>query len=318
MARKPRLHYPGALYHVILRGNARQDIFITEEDRYRFYLFVQEGLERYGHRVLAFCLMTNHIHLAIQVTDVPLSRIMQNLTFRYTRWFNWRSKRNGHLFQGRYKAILVDADSYLLELAAYIHLNPVRAAMVIKAEDYKWSSHKAYCGTEQIAWLNTEYILSHFSADHSIACQLFSKYVCERCNDGHREAFYGKASLDSRVMGEDNFVENILAQNEDLQPRKATLEQVLAAVLRIYNLKEEGLASNGQKRQPSEARSMVAWAVLELTDATLTELATRMNRDVSTMSAAVTRFNKRQQSNLECAKKLEMLRQELDLAIFQA
>jgi len=125
MARKPRLHYPGALYHVILRGNARQDIFITDEDRYRFYLFVQEGLERYGHRVLAFCLMTNHIHLAIQVADVPLSRIMQNLTFRYTRWFNWRSKRIGHLFQGRYKAILVDADSYLLELAAYIHLEKV-------------------------------------------------------------------------------------------------------------------------------------------------------------------------------------------------
>ena len=318
MARKPRLHYPCALYHVILRGNVRQDIFITDEDRYRFYLFVQEGLERYGHRVLAFCLMTNHIHLAIQVADVPLSRIMQNLTFRYTRWFNWRSKRSGHLFQGRYKAILVDADSYLLELAAYIHLNPVRAVMIETAEDYKWSSHKAYCGTEQIAWLNTEFILSHFSADHSIACQLFSRYVSDHSNDGHREDFYGKGSLDTRVMGEDNFVENTLEQNEGIQPRKPTLEQVLAAVLKIYNLKEEELASNGQKRHPSEARSMAAWAVMELTDATLTELAIRMNRDVSTMSAAVTRFNKSQQSNMECVKKLEMFRQELDHAIIQA
>jgi len=279
---------------------------------------VQEGLERYGHRVLAFCLMTNHIHLAIQVADVPLSRIMQNLTFRYTRWFNWRSKRSGHLFQGRYKAILVDADSYLLELAAYIHLNPVRAVMIETAEDYKWSSHKAYCGTEQIAWLNTEFILSHFSADHSIACQLFSRYVSDHSNDGHREDFYGKGSLDTRVMGEDNFVENTLEQNEGIQPRKPTLEQVLAAVLKIYNLKEEELASNGQKRHPSEARSMAAWAVMELTDATLTELAIRMNRDVSTMSAAVTRFNKSQQSNMECVKKLEMFRQELDHAIIQA
>jgi REP element-mobilizing transposase RayT len=318
MARKPRLHYPGALYHVILRGNARQDIFITDEDRYRFYLFVQEGLERYGHRVLAFCLMTNHIHLAIQVADVPLSRIMQNLTFRYARWFNWRFNKNGHLFQGRYKAVLVDADSYLLELAAYIHLNPVRAKMVKKAEAYEWSSHKAYCSTEQIAWLNTEYILSCFSADHSIACQQFSRYVSERSNDGHRDDFYGKASPDSRVMGEDNFVENILAQNEDIQPCKPTLEQVLAAVMKIYNLKEEELASNGQKRQPSEARSMAAWAVLELTDATLTELAIRMNRDISTMSAAVTRFDKYRQSNTECAKKLEMFRQELNLTILQA
>lgn len=157
---------------------------------------------------------------------MPLSCIMQNLTFRYTRWFNWRLKRIGHLFQGRYKAILVDADSYLIELAAYIHLNPVRAVMIDKAEDYEWSSHKAYCGTEQITWLNTEYILSLFLEDHSIACQLFSRYVSDRSNDGHREEFYGKASLDSRVMGEDIFVENILAQNEDLQPCKPTLGQV--------------------------------------------------------------------------------------------
>ena len=147
---------------------------------------------------------------------------------------------------------------------------------------------------------------------------MFSKYVYERCNDGHREDFYGKASLDSRVMGEDNFVENILAQNEDLHPCKPTLEQVLAAVIKIYDLNEEELSSNGQRRQRSEARCMAAWAVLELTDATLTELAIRMKRDVSTMSAAVTRFDKCRQSNIECAKKLEMFQQELNLAILQA
>ena len=116
MARKPRVHYPTALYHVIMRGNARQDIFFDYEDRIRFYLLLQEGTEKYGHRIHAFCLMTNHVHLAIQVGDVSLSRIMQNLTFRYTKWINWRQNRSGHLFQGRYKAVLIDADSYLLEL----------------------------------------------------------------------------------------------------------------------------------------------------------------------------------------------------------
>jgi REP element-mobilizing transposase RayT len=318
MARKPRLHYPTALYHVILRGNAKQGVFVTAEDCCRFLLFLQEGLERYGHRVLAFCLMTNHIHLAIQVADVPLSRIMQNLSFRYTRWFNWKHNRTGHLFQGRYKAFIVDSDSYLLELAAYIHLNPVRAAMVESAGDYQWSSHNAYTGTEQIAWLNTEYMLSHFSADYFDACRQFSDYVAARSNDGHRDEFYGKASLDSRVMGGDLFVESVLAQTEGLQLCKPTLEQVLAAVMKIYTINEEELFSKGQRRQPSEARSMAAWAVLELTDATLTELATKMKRDVSTMSAAVTRFDRFRQKNMECAKKLEILRQELDLAILQA
>jgi REP element-mobilizing transposase RayT len=93
MARKPRIHIPGGLYHVMLRGNGGQDIFFSPEDHYRMFFLIQEGVERFGHRVLAFCLMGNHIHLAIQVSDIPLSRIMQNLSFRYTRWINSRHKR---------------------------------------------------------------------------------------------------------------------------------------------------------------------------------------------------------------------------------
>jgi len=99
MARKPRVHYPTALYHVILRGNGGQEIFFSKEDRFRFYLLLQEGIERYGHRIHAFCLMTNHVHLAIQVGDITLARIIQNISFRYTRWVNWRGGRTGHLFQ---------------------------------------------------------------------------------------------------------------------------------------------------------------------------------------------------------------------------
>lgn len=162
MARKPRIHFPGAFYHVILRGNARQDIFFEEKDRYRCYLLMQEGTERYRHRIHAFCLMTNHIHLLVQVADVPLARIMQNLSFRYTRWANWRQGKSGHLFQGRYKAVLIDADEYLLELVRYIHLNPVRAAMAKDPFDYQWSSHRAYCGKETIPWLCTVSTLSTF------------------------------------------------------------------------------------------------------------------------------------------------------------
>ena len=160
MPRKPRLHYPGALYHVILRGNARQDIFFEDQDRYRLYLLLQEGVERFGHRILAFCLMTNHIHLAIQVGNVPLSRILQNLSFRYTRWVNWRQDRVGHLFQGRYKAFVVDAEPYLLELVAYLHLNPVRVGMASDAADYPWSSHRAYLGRELLPWLDSDFVLA--------------------------------------------------------------------------------------------------------------------------------------------------------------
>lgn len=111
MARKPRIHLSGGLYHVIFRGNGGQSVFLNDEDRYRFYLLLQEGTCRFGYRVHAFCLMTNHIHLVLQVSETPLSRGMQNLSFRFTKWINWRQKRTGHLFQGRYKAVLVDGDS---------------------------------------------------------------------------------------------------------------------------------------------------------------------------------------------------------------
>ena len=116
MARKPRIHFTGAFYHVMLRGNSGQDIFFSSEDRVRFCFLVQEGVGMYGHRIHAFCLMDNHIHLLIQVGEIPLAKIIHNLSFRYTRYINVSQKRTGHLFQGRYKAILINADNYLLQL----------------------------------------------------------------------------------------------------------------------------------------------------------------------------------------------------------
>ena len=169
MARKPRIHYPGALYHVILRGNAHQDIFFDDEDRYRFYLLLQEGMERYGHRIHAFCLMTNHAHMALQSGEVPLSRLMQNLSFRYTRWINWRFKRSGHLFQGRYRGILIERDSYLVPLSRYIHLNPVRAGIVAKPEEYTWSSYPGYLNEKKgHEWVECSWVLSQFAGKKGV------------------------------------------------------------------------------------------------------------------------------------------------------
>jgi putative transposase len=318
MSRKPRIHYPGAVYHVIQRGNARQDIFFDDKDRYRFYLIMQEGIERFGHRVFAFCLMTNHIHLALQVGEVSLSRIMQNLTFRYTRWVNWRLKRSGHLFQGRYKSVLVDEDSYLLELCAYIHLNPVRASMVEAPESYPWSSHKAYLGKELIPWLDTAYILSRFSTTLSRARRQFVEFVAERSNDGHQEEFYGKGSMDNRVMGEDRFVEKVLEKTESIPVRKPGIEEVLQEIKKLYDLQEEDIVASGQKRLQSEARSMAAWAVQELTDEPLTKLAVRLRRDPSSLSAAIRRLELRRKNEAACEEKVVNLRDRLHVTVSQA
>ena len=129
--------------------------------------------------------MTNHAHMVVEVGQVSLSRIMQNICSRYSRWINWQHKRIGHLFSGRFKAIMIDADSYLSQVVGYIHLNPVRARMVESCEEYEWSSHRCYVGTETIPWLTTETVLNQFSGNIENARHLFQDFVCGKQEEGH-------------------------------------------------------------------------------------------------------------------------------------
>jgi putative transposase len=311
MARKPRIHTPGAVYHVILRGNGRQDVFFDEKDRCRFYDILQNSCVRFRYRIHAFCLMTNHIHLAVQVGEIPLSRIMQNVSLRYTQWFNWRHKKSGHLFQGRYKAVMVDADSYLLELAAYIHLNPVRARVCVLPEKYRWSSHLAYLGKESLLWLETSSVLSQFSIMVGNARSKFARFVADRLAEGRRKEFHGEKNIDGRIFGGDCFVDDILAKTEMLPERKPDVNAVVSAVKKLYGMDDDRLKAKGQERTASEARSLAAWATLELTDGKLTELARQLGRDPSTLTCAVRRLEKRLEQDSQLADKIEQLRREL-------
>ena len=122
---------------------------------------------------------SSHLHLAVQGAEVPLSKIMQNVAFGYTRWINRRQRRICHRFQGRYQAIVVDADSYLLDLVRYIHLNPVRAALVTDPLDYAWSGHRAFLGQEVLPWLTTEWVLSMFAHQADLARNRYQDYVID-------------------------------------------------------------------------------------------------------------------------------------------
>ena len=311
MRRKPRIHAPGAVYHVILRGNARQDIFSDDRDRFRFYDILGKSTGRFRHRILAFCLMDNHVHLAVQVGDVPLSRIMQNVSLRYTQWFNWRHQKCGHLFQGRYKAILVDADSYLLELAAYLHLNPVRAKITDDPEQYQWSSHSAYLGKETLSWLHSAPVLSQISDNVGRASRIFASYVAGKRGEGRKGEFHGEKSLDYRLFGDDRFVEDILDRPEAVLEKKPDVATVVDTVVRICGTSHEQLSVHGQVRTASEARALAAWATRELSDGTLAELATILKRSPSSLTCAATRLEARLETNEGLAKKVDELRLEL-------
>ena len=148
MARQLRIEYAGAYYHVTARGNERRKIFFTQRDFEKFKEYLMGGQKKYGYILHSYVLMTNHYHLIIETPEGNLSRVMHNLNSSYTAYINTKRKRSGHLFQGRYKAIVVDKDNYLLELSRYLHLNPVRAKMVEKPEEYPHSSYRTFISDE--------------------------------------------------------------------------------------------------------------------------------------------------------------------------
>jgi REP element-mobilizing transposase RayT len=289
MARKARLHVAGGVYHVILRGNAGQVIFSDDEDRCRFCLLLQEGAERFDYRVHGFCLMDNHVHLALQVAETPLAKPLQNLSFRFTRWTNWRQGRVGHLFQGRYKAVLVDQDSYLLELVRYVHLSPVRAGMVSDPAEHPWSGHRAYLGKEVLEWLTTDWVLSQFGPNLRTARRRYEKFIRAGIGGSHDDRFHA-GDIDARILGPDRFIAQVLGSEPVQHPKPPPLNTIERAVCRAYRLTSEQLAASGASRQPAQARSLVALLAMRTGAASLTDVAQGFNRDVATLSTGVRRL----------------------------
>lgn len=163
MARPLRVEYSGAIYHITSRGNARLVIYEGDEDRRSFIKILGDVIDRYNWICYAYCLMDNHYHLLIETPDGNLSQGMRQLNGVYTQKFNWHHGRVGHIFQGRFKAILVDRDHYLLELCRYVVLNPVRAGIVAIPEAYPWSSYRATAGLDRgYSFLKRDWILAQF------------------------------------------------------------------------------------------------------------------------------------------------------------
>ena len=218
MTRPLRIEFPGAVYHVTSRGNARQPIFLDDDDRETFLATLAWVVERFDWRCHAYCLMDNHFHLLIETPQPNLSRGMRQLNGVYTQAFNRRHHRVGHLFQGRFKGILVERDSYLLELSRYIVLNPVRAKSVKRPERYPWSSYRAMVGLASLPrLLSTDWVLEQFAKTRSIAQRRYAEFV---------QAGVGGASpwdnLKGQVLlGDDAFIEKMTPQ---LNERSAVIE----------------------------------------------------------------------------------------------
>lgn len=180
MARPLRIEYPGALYHITSRGNEKKDIFASDRDRKRFLATLSDVVKTYNWICHAYCLMGNHYHLLIETPEGNLSDGMRQLNGVYTQLFNKTRKRVGHLLQGRFKAFLIEKETYLLEVARYIVLNPVRANMVTYPEDWRWSSYRAMIGLcETPDFLTTNDTLRHFGDRRSTAIKRYAQFVLD-------------------------------------------------------------------------------------------------------------------------------------------
>jgi putative transposase len=215
MARPLRLEFPGALYHVTTRGNARQAIFLDDEDRQRFLGGLTRVVSRFHLLLHAYCLMENHFHLVVETPEANLSHAMRQLNGVYTQAFNRRHDRVGHVLQGRFKAILVDRESYLLELCRYVVLNPVRARLTRKPDTYPWSSHRATAGlVPPAAWLTIDWVLSQFGTERQTAQRKYREFVAEGI--GQRSPW---EDVQGQVLlGSEPFVERLTAALKEKRP----------------------------------------------------------------------------------------------------
>jgi putative transposase len=287
MARKSRIHFMGAVYHVILRGNRGQQIFYTDNDRIYFYSLLEEGIKRFGYQVHAFCLMDNHVHLALQVSDIPLSKGMQNLGFRYARWINDKKNQIGHLFQGRYKAILVDIDHYLLQLIRYIHLNPIRANLVGHIDAYKWSSHHDYLGSKRYSWLTTEWVLSIFAEQHIDAIRRYNHFMQSNLDGSIQKKFsYGNQN-GLPILGEKEFIGKLVKSSITISNNLLSLELLVQHVCDYYSIDVSSLKSNSRIRFNAKIRVIIAFLARKFAICTITTVSVYFNRDVAVLNRGI-------------------------------
>ncbi|MDF0676357.1 MAG: transposase [Nitrospira sp.] len=217
MARPLRIEFPGALYHVTARGNARQDIFLDDEDRQRFLGVLAHVVSRFHLRLHAYCLMDNHFHLVVETPEGNLSKAMRQLNGVSTQAFNRRHGRVGHVLQGRFKAIVVDRNSYLLELCRYVVLNPVRIRRTRKADTYSWSSYQATAGLVPVpSWLAVDWLLSQFGHQRAAAQRKYRAFVAEGIGYGSPwEHVRGQV-----LLGSERFVERLAPGLQDTRRLK--------------------------------------------------------------------------------------------------
>ena len=315
MARRPRIEYAGAVYHVTSRGHERGAIFRDDGDRERFLGELARRAEEERWVVHVYCLMTNHYHLLVETPETNLAAGMQRLNARYSQAFNFRHGRKGHLMEDRYKATVVEKEGYLLELCRYVVLNPVRAGIARSAREYAWSSYRATAGEAQApAWLEVEWTLARFGNDRLRAREAYRRFVAEGKGSGEAESlalegpFVGSDAFISRMAGlEDRASASAGGKGKSRIPRVG-LESVIAAVAEEYGMEPSDLTEAWQR---GEARMVAVYLARKQTGMTGQQIAEAFGVSGARVSQLVGQVEAEESEGGEMRTRIERLKERL-------
>ncbi len=273
--RKRPVHFNGAFYHVMLRGNRKQEIFRDERDYRHLDRLVEAALERYGSEVHAYCWMPNHLHLLMRTGDVPVHRAIHYFAMMYAKYFNFRHGHVGHLFQGRYKSRLVASDGYFLQLLKYIHLNPVKAGLVEKVEQYRSGSMQTYMNLSNCSFLNQSVAMQYFSNYRS----RFYRFVSAKDDsfdpwaDADQATSVQKLPSQQRVAYSDSACQN--------------LDTIMAAACGLFSVSAAELLGASTRRDLTLARCWIGREAVLSNVATLSTTSRYLNRSPAALSKSL-------------------------------
>jgi REP element-mobilizing transposase RayT len=330
MTRPLRIQYANAFYHVTCRGNAREDVFCDDKDRKTFLNILARSADTFEVEILAFVLMNNHFHLLIKTPRANLAEFMRQFNISYTSYFNRRHKRVGHLYQGRYKAFLIEADNYLLEVSRYVHLNPVRTkpqegalakGALLFLKDYPWSSLSGYVKkNKRDSFVNYQEVLSYMGGNSSISSRRYTKFVLDGLEKGVRDPFVlaqghgilGKSSFVEKMK--ERFINHELSDREQPQLRRLrslciSPEELIEAILKITGISSEDIMS---KRSLRTERPILMELLYRYCSLSQREIGVHMGGvDYSAVSLARRRLRERLEKDKILARRLEEIKSAL-------
>jgi len=322
MARQARLDSPGTLHHVMIRATQGQPLFQEGKDRLNFLSRISKVSEGTGARILAWVLMSNHVHLLMFSGPPGISKFMRRLLTGYALWYNRKYHRRGHLFQDRYKSIVCEEEAYLLELVRYIHLNPLRAGIVKSIEGldrYPWTGHGVLVGRSKNDWQERQYILRQFGEARAKAVRAYRKFIEEGKDQGRRDDLVGgrrgrsmggwsqvlslrgekkEVEHDGRILGGEDFVAQILKEADKrltrqlkLGGRKKPIDEIRKKFCKEGGIDEEELRSGGKRRKVSQIRAKISYQLSHGMGIPFAEIARHVGVCTSAVAKAVESFS---------------------------